>query len=274
MSNKLRIGVLVVLTDKVDENFGHVTEVGLDNCQLCCWDPTIMTQEIAAKVNAAKQRTGVEVSSFWAGYTGPAEWNFMRGPATIGIVPIEHRARRVQELKIGATFASWIKAPSIATHLGFIPEDPNDKEYPGVVAAVKEVAQHCKSLGLDMLFETGQETPVALLRVIDDVGTGNLGINLDPANLVLYGKANPVDSLEIFGKYVKGMHAKDGLYPTDSRKLGHETRLGDGKVDFNRLVPGLKALGFKGPITIEREISGPEQIADIHHAIKLLTPLL
>jgi sugar phosphate isomerase/epimerase len=106
------------------------------------------------------------------------------------------------------------------------------------------------------------------------MGLDNVGVNLDPANLVLYGKANPVDSLDVFGQYVEGMHAKDGLYPTNGRELGKEVPLGEGKVDFPVLIERLKGYGFKGPITIEREISGGQQIIDIRKGIELLTPLL
>ncbi len=131
-----------------------------------------------------------------------------------------------------------------------------------------------KSNGQYLLFETGQETPVALRRVIEAVGTGNLGINLDSANLILYGKANPVDALDVFGKFVRGVHAKDGLYPTDGQNLGEEVPIGQGKVDFPALIDRLKELGYSGALTIEREISGPEQIKDILEAKAFLEKLI
>jgi sugar phosphate isomerase/epimerase len=274
LSDKIKLGLMVSLTENVDEAFHEVTRVGLTTCQLCSWNPAIMTEAFATKVREASKRTGVIVSSFWAGHTGKTVWNFIDGPTTIGLVPPGSRAQRLAELKKGADFAKMIGAPSIATHVGFIPEDLNDPNYPPVVEALRDLALYCKGKGLDFLFETGQETPVVLLRTFEDIGTDNLGINLDPANLVLYGKANPVDALDVFGKYVKGMHAKDGKYPTDGRHLGKETAIGEGKVDFPKLIAGLKGYGFRGPITIEREISGPQQVEDIKAAIAALTPLL
>ena len=107
-----------------------------------------------------------------------------------------------------------------------------------------------------------------------DVGLDNLGINLDPANLILYGKANPVDALGVIGKYVRDVHGKDGLYPTNGRELGCETPLGEGKVDFPRFVARLKELGYDGAITIEREISGEEQKKDIVRAKAILETLI
>ena len=114
------------------------------------------------------------------------------------------------------------------------------------------------------MFETGQETPVTLRRVIEDVGTDNLGINLDPANLILYGKGNPVDALDVFGEYVCDIHAKDGKYPTGGHDLGEETIVGKGKVNFPLFIARLKEIGYNGTLIIEREIWGEQQIKDIN----------
>ena len=94
----------------------------------------------------------------------------------------------------------------------------------------------------------------------------NIGINMDTANLILYGKANSVDAIRVFGKYVMDTHIKDGMYPTSGDKLGKETRIGDGKVDFFNFIKKLNELGYNGPLTIEREIEGEEQIRDIIYA--------
>ena len=105
-----------------------------------------------------------------------------------------------------------------------------------------------------------------MLRCFEQVGTDNLGVNLDTANLILYGKANPVDALDVFGKYVRNLHAKDGLYPTNGHDLGTEMPVGQGKVDFPSLFQKLHALGYDGVVTIEREISGEQQTKDIMEA--------
>ena len=189
---------------------------------------------------------------------------------TLGLVPREYREVRLQQLLNGSDFARKLGADQVATHVGFIPEDPNMELYGEVVQAVRTVAERCAQNEQYFLFETGQETPVTLLRTIHDVGLDNLGINLDPANLIMYGKANPVDALGVIGKYVRDVHAKDGCYPTDGRTLGCETPLGEGMVNFPALIKGLQALGYDGAITIEREISGEQQIADIMKAKALL----
>jgi sugar phosphate isomerase/epimerase len=159
------------------------------------------------------------------------------------------------------------------THLGFVPENPGDPAYRDVVEAVAHIGRRCLANGIHFLFETGQETPVTLRRLIEDTGLPNLGINLDPANLMMYGKANPVDAVRIFGTLIRGVHAKDGGYPVNGRELGAEKPLGQGEVQVDRLIAALRKIGYRGALTIEREIDGEEQIQDIRNAKALLERL-
>ena len=267
----MELGVMVNLSERLEEKLERLSELGFCSCQLSCWNMELYTDDIAAWILSLLARYGVRISTLWCGWSGPKQWNFTQGPLTLGLVPEQYREMRVQELVRGSDFAHKLGVEQIATHVGFIPENPNDAQYAATVTAVRTVAAHCKQNGQYFLFETGQETPVTLLRTITDVGLDNLGVNLDPANLILYGKANPVDALGVIGKYVRDVHAKDGCYPTDGRTLGQETALGDGQVNFPALIGGLKSLGYDGAITIEREIEGEQQIADIGKAKALLT---
>ena len=181
---------------------------------------------------------------------------------------------RVKNLCDGADFAHLLGITDVVTHMGFIPEDPNDPLFAGFCIAVRTVAQHLQKNGQYLLFETGQETPAAMLRCFEKVGTDNLGVNLDTANLILYGKANPVDSLDVFGSFVRNLHAKDGLYPTDGMHLGKEVAIGQGKVDFSALFRRLRELGYDGDITIEREIKGEKQLEDILASREYMNELL
>lgn len=273
MAERLKIGVMMSLGHDVREEIRKVRDLGLASCQLGCWAPEHYTDESLAAVKSASKEFGVEITSLWTGYPGKAVWNFIEGPLTIGLVPPETREMRVKALIQGAEFAAKLGVPSATTHAGFIPENPNDPLYKGTVEALSRIAKRTQELGLAFCFETGQETPVTLLRVIKDIGTDNLGVNLDPANLLMYGKANPIDALDLLGPYVKGVHAKDGEYPTDPNELGVEKPLGQGRVNFPALVSKLKSFGYTGALTIEREISGDQQIADIKLAIQVLEPL-
>lgn len=265
----MEIGVLNGLS-KGGKCFEHVSQFGLHVCQLVSWDASLATREIAKAVTEESKRTNVRVCAVWAGVPGPAEWNFTRGPVTLGLVPPEFRAERIAALKKWADFASWIGTKAIITHCGFIPENMTDPLYPGTVDAIREIAVYCKERGLEFWFETGQETPVTLLRTIERVGTGNLGINFDTANVILYGKGNPIDALDVFGKYVRNLHVKDGLYPTDGDHLGREVQVGEGKSNYPVLIKCLKQIGFTGELIIEREISGEQQNRDISVTVENL----
>ena len=272
----MRLGVIIYLEHDVDTEFKKVHDLGFTSCQLGCWNVSYYTDERAEQVNAAMKKYGVSISTFWGGWTGPKEWNFTGGPHTLGIVPTDYRFMRCEQLKAGSDFAKKVGAKNFATHVGFIPEVPTCAEYQGLISALNYVTKHVNKNGQTFLFETGQETPVTLLRTIEAlVEKGrDVGINLDPANLILYGKANPVDALDVFGKYVREVHGKDGNYPTDGIHLGKETRLGEGKVNYPAFIAKLKEIGYDGTITIEREISGDEQIKDILDSKKLLEELI
>ena len=268
----MKIGVITSLTaSRRDALFEPVRAFGLRTCQLSTWSPESLTDELAAKVVEQSRAAGVAVAALWAGLPGPRKWNFTEGPVALGLVPPQYRSERVASLKASAGFARKIGAPAIVTHCGFIPENMTDPEYPPVVEAVREVAEHCASLGLEFWFETGQETPVVLLRIIQRVGTGNLGINLDPANLLLYGKGSPVDALHVFGQHVRNVHVKDGFPPTDGESLGREAQVGRGMVRFPEFVAKLKGLGFDGEWIIEREIAeGEGKNRDIQETVSNL----
>jgi sugar phosphate isomerase/epimerase len=267
MSNE--IGVMVQLKED-GPCFQEVQKFGLDHCQLVSWEPGLWTEERANDVRREYEKCGINVNALWAGWSGPAEWNLVEGPETLGLVPREYRAKRVEELKRAGEFARQVGLAAVITHLGFLPVNPRDELFFEVVEAVREVAQYMNDLGVEFWFETGQEPPVVMLRLIEAVGLSNLGVNLDPANLIMYGFANPVDSLLVFGKYVREVHAKDGKYPTDPMQLGEETKIGSGHVCFPELIRRLKEIGFKGQFIIEREISGDEQRRDIVDAILYL----
>ena len=192
----MKLGTMVHMRGAdLEDKIRQVHENGFETCQICCWNGAWLTDEAADRIRALCETYHVEISTFWCGWSGPGVWDFAEGPLTLGLVPPEYRFARMEELKRGSDFAKRLGTENIATHVGFLPEVSGSGEYRSVVAALKHVAHYVKANGQYFLFETGQETPVTLLRTIEDIGTDNLGINLDPANLILYGKANPVDAL-------------------------------------------------------------------------------
>lgn len=244
--SSMQLGVIVNISAGADAALQKVSDLGLPTCQLAVWNEALATPENAEKVKEAVRRTGVQISAVWAGWPGPKAWNFIDGPSTLGLVPEAYRGMREQALMRISDFAALLEVDTLVTHVGFVPENPSDPLYPGLLASLRYVLRHCKRHGQTFCFETGQETPITLLRIISDLGGENLGVNLDPANMVMYGKANAIDAAEMLGPYLRGIHAKDGLYPTDGYKLGRETAIGDGVVDFPQFIETLKKHGYTG----------------------------
>lgn len=272
----MKLGTCVSLAtmDGVEEKLAQLHKYGFRSCQFVSWNPKIWTDENARILKELLAQDEIEVSAFWCGWEGPSDWNFYEGQLTLGLVPVDYRYARVKNLCDGADFAHKLGISDVATHMGFIPENPYDPNFPGFCRAVRIVAEHLKKNNQYLLFETGQETPVTMLRCFEAVGCDNLAVNLDTANLILYGKANPVDALEVFGKYVRNLHAKDGCWPVNGHDLGMETAIGQGKVDFPAVFRKLHALGFDSWVTIEREIDGDQQIADILSARDYLQKII
>ena len=255
-----RLGIIIGVAKDPEAALKRVHDFGVPTCQAGTDD---FSDRVYEALKGAVEKYGIEVTAINTSGGPPNRYTFYEGPLTIGVVPPKYRQQRVDNYKRASDFAKRLGIPDLHSHFGFIPEDPNDPNYEGVVGALREVAAHVKGNGQIVLMETGQETPITLLRAIDDAAVGNLFVNLDCANLILYGKGNPLDALDVVGHLVRGTHAKDGLFPTDPRQLGQEVPIGEGKANFPKLIPRLKELGYPGPLTIEREISGPQQLEDI-----------
>ena len=267
----LRLGLIIGIGKNPDVAMAKVRNLGLPTCQVYVddYDP-----EQIGRLRQALDKHGIEATSLVVGGPGQEVWDFYQGPLTIGLVPRETRAARIAHIKKASDFAKQCGIPAVQTHCGFIPENPNDQVYKETVLAMREVAAYCKHNGQNFRYETGQETPITLVRAIRDVGLDNQGVNFDLANLILYGKANPLDAIELLGPFVQGIHAKDGLWPTNPKELGQEVAIGKGKVDFPRIIARLKEMDYRGAVTIEREISGPQQVEDVRAAKNFLEKLI
>jgi L-ribulose-5-phosphate 3-epimerase len=258
------IGLLISPFGAPEATFRRVREIGFNNCFLSL-DGYIngFTPQVADQFGDLLSKYSLVATTVEVVRPEPLEWNFLRGPSTIGLVPPATRAARTDALRQVSDFAKLLGINQVQTHCGFIPEDPADPLYPQAVDAIRAVAQHCQGNGQHFLMETGQETPTTMSRMIRDVNMPNLAVGLDTANLILYGKANPVDAVDIIGTHVRSVHAKDGRWPTDPSQLGEEVLIGKGLVDFKQVFTKLHRLGYSGAITIERETSGPQQIEDV-----------
>ena len=271
----MALGLIISPFGAPEEHLKRVHDLGFSNCFLSL-DGYIgqFTPDVATQFRDLLEKYELIATTVEVVGPQPLVWDFLRGPSTIGLVPEATREARMDALRQASDFAKLVGIPQVQTHCGFIPEDPADPKYPGAVEAIRGVAQHCQGNGQYFLMETGQETPTTMSRMLRDAAMPNLAVGLDTANLILYGKANPVDAVDILGPHVRSIHAKDGRWPTDPSKLGEEVLIGSGLVDFKKVFSKLHAIGYTGAVTIERETKGPQQVEDVRNEKKYLEAIL
>jgi len=253
--------------------FRRIQGFGIPTCQLHCDSESVDEAFAPEKVRAAVADTGMDITAITCGFRDQAYDN-ADGPATLGLVPLAYRAKRVELVKHFSDVVSQVRIENIVLHIGFIPDDETDPVYVSFVEMMQGLCAHLEANGQNALVETGTELASTLRRTILDTGADNFLVNFDTANVILYGRSNPLDCAELFGEFVRACHLKDGVWPNRDEVLGRETPLGEGQVNFPVLIRRLREKGFHGPYTIEREATGPEQDEGIRKAIQLLTPLI
>lgn len=152
----------------------------------------------------------------------------------------------------------------ISTHLGFVPGS-SEEGYSVMVQRVREVADLFADRHL--LMETGQERAGELLQFMTDVGRANIGVNFDPANMILYGAGDPFEAIRILASHIRHVHIKDAIgSERPGVEWGQEVRFGTGQADAQRLVEALSAVGYRNVLAIERE-AGDNRTEDVRFAI-------
>lgn len=230
----------------------------------------------AAKWKAALAAEQFTVVTAFCAYNGESYADIPTVQKTVGFIPSATRAEREKRTYAVSDFARDVGIPSIACHIGFVPEDSSDSDYLSVRELVRRVCDHAAKNKQTFALETGQEEAETLLDFFIDVNRPNLGINFDPANMVLYGSGDPIEALGTLAAHVISVHCKDGDWPPKNIKgaLGEEKPLGQGSVGMEHFIQKLKAIHFKGPLNIEREVPDQAQrLRDIAMGVKLLEKL-
>lgn len=189
------------------------------------------------------------------------------------------KSKRIMEL------AKDMETDVVTTHIGVIPSDPNHPRYAIMQAACRELAEAADSMGAHFAVETGPETSLTLKNFLDSLNSKGVAVNLDPANLVMVTGDDPVGAVYNLKDYIVHTHAKDGIKLEDRDpeiiygiKPGDalvtspaflEVALGEGGVDFPAYLAALEDIGYKGFLTIEREV-GPDPAGDIARAVTFL----
>ena len=193
---------------------------------------------------------------------------------TVGFIPPATREARVKRTLEASDFAAALGVKSIACHIGFVPHDAGDPDYQAMLEVVRRICDHAAQNQQTFALETGQEPAGVLLDFLQAADRANLGINFDPANMILYGMGDPIDALDVLAPHVLSVHCKDGVWPLGPGALGVEVPLGSGAVGIERFLAKLREIGFHGPLNIEREVEDQqERLRDIRTAAALLRKL-
>ncbi len=268
------VGVFASIDAGLGVKLEVVRDLGIKTIQLHTPAKASRTPENAKAFLEKLSEYGITTTVVFLGFEGETYETIARTAETVGFVPEETRQARLQEAREIADFAKLLGVEAIGSHIGFVPHDTASDAYKGMVAAIQEYCDYLKKNGQRLHLETGQEKAENLLAFLHDVDRDNIFINFDPANLILYGMGNPIESLKKVGKYVRSCHCKDALPTTGTPGVdwGTEVPFGQGKVDAKLFLQTLKEIGYTGPLTIEREIpEDPErQKAEIGQALALI----
>ena len=192
--------------------------------------------------------------------------------ATGGLRPDAHWDANLADARASAAIARELAIPLVTFHAGFLPESPTDPLRARMIERIGAVADIFAEHGIAVALETGQESPRALLEVLAHRRLAGVRVNFDPANMILYASADPLEALALLVPHVAQIHLKDALPPAAPGTWGTETPFGEGSVDWARFfeIVGGRLEGV--PLMIERE-SGDDRLADIRHAADLAESL-
>ncbi len=188
---------------------------------------------------------------------------------TGGVVPDEHWAQNWGNIQATADLAARLGLKLVTFHAGFLPHEESDPSFRKLLDRVTQVAGLFAAKGIDLGFETGQETAATLRSFLTRLSRPNVGVNFDPANLILYDKGNPLEALRMLGPWLKQCHIKDARRTRIPGTWGEEVVVGTGEVDWTGFFRTLKEIGFTGDLCIERE-AGHQRVADIRSARSFL----
>ena len=201
-----------------------------------------------------------------------------------GFIHADKNRERVDFSKKILDLAKELETDVVTTHIGVVPEDPNHDRYKIMQEACRELAEYADSIDAHFAVETGPETSAVLKGFLDSLDSTGVGVNLDPANLVMVTGDDPVQAVHNLKKYIVHTHAKDGkqifyrdpeivygikkdVIVTDDSFI--EVPLGEGSVPFPAYLKALEEIGYNGFLTIEREVGdNPEK--DIRAAVDFL----
>jgi sugar phosphate isomerase/epimerase len=184
---------------------------------------------------------------------------------TGGVVPDATWPQTWRNIQADADVAQRLGLKLVTFHAGFLPHEESDPTFPKLQSRVRQVADLFAARGIGIGLETGQEQAETLLAFVKKLDRRNVGVNLDPANLLLYDKGDPVAAVRTLGPWLRQCHIKDAVRTKVPGTWGEEVPVGKGQVDWKAFFQALKEVGFAGNLCIERE-AGNQRVVDIRSA--------
>ena len=228
-------------------------------------DPLRVAPEKWTRLAGLLAAKGITIVSGMFGCVGEDYSTLKSIRLTGGIAPDETWEENWKNIQATAALAHALDLSLVTFHAGFLPHRQTDKNYTKMLVRLGEVADIFERANIVLGLETGQETAPLLAKLLQKLGRQNLGVNFDPANMILYGKGNPIEALGVLGDWIRQVHLKDAKSTKVPGTWGEEVAAGKGEVDWQAFFATLKKLKFAGPIVIERE-AGTQRVEDVRTA--------
>jgi L-ribulose-5-phosphate 3-epimerase len=243
-------------------------ETGLERLQIAL-DPLRENPAAWGDLPRLCQAEGVSFASGMFGTIGEDYTTLETIRRTGGVVPDATWPENWRNIQVVAELAQNLKLSLVTFHAGFLPHDEDAPEFQKLLGRIKQIGRLFADRGIDLGFETGQEEAGALRSFLEQLNQSNVGVNFDPANMILYDKGDPIDALRTLGPWLRQCHIKDAKRTRTPGQWGEEVVVGTGEVDWKRFFQTLRELGFQGNCCIERE-AGAARVADIRTAREFL----
>ena len=187
---------------------------------------------------------------------------------TGGLRPDEHWDANLDTAKRCADLAAELGLELVSLHAGFIDEE-NPLEKQKLIDRICRVANEFNQHGITLGLETGQETADGLMDVLSTIqGQVDVGVNFDPANMLLYGMGDPIQAMQLLREHIVHVHMKDAISTKSPGTWGEEVAAGTGEVDWDAFFDVVQGLDRKIDVVIERE-AGDQRVEDIRTALRL-----
>lgn len=267
------LGIFTSIGGGLGAGLDAVRRLGVKTVQLHAPDGSWRSAERCRDTRRQFADSGITVTVVFVGFPDDDYTTIDSVQRTVGLVPAASRPDRLAETLAIAGYARELGVDAIGMHLGFVPTRHDDPERAAVIAATRQVCDHCRTLGQRFHLETGQESADELRAFITEVDRDNLAVNFDPANMILYGAGEPLAALDVVGPWVHSVHCKDAARQRQPGQPWYaDAPLGTGDVNVAAFLARLQRLGYYGPLTVEREYS-PDQAGDLEAALRLLGDL-